>query len=46
MTLLNAAEFAGTVDAIAAVQMPSGLILWHPGGRGIRHRGRDDAAVP
>jgi hypothetical protein len=30
--VLSAAELSATVDAIAAEQMPSGLVLWYPGG--------------
>ena len=30
--VLNAAQLSQTVDALAADQLPNGLILWHPGG--------------
>jgi hypothetical protein len=32
MSLLTAAEVAATVDSIAAVQLPNGMIPWFPGG--------------
>ena len=32
MSILTPAEVAATIDTIAEVQQPSGLILWYPGG--------------
>ena len=32
MTILTPAEVAATIESIAAVQLPSGLITWFPGG--------------